>query len=360
MLCNGVVMLNHLDLCSGIGGFALGLQRTRGFQTIAFCEIDPFCRQVLKKHWPAVPIFHDIREFKKDDLSEAIDIVTAGFPCQPYSLAGLRRGAEDDRALWPEVFRIVQTFRPAWFLGENVPGFITMELDQALSDLDSQGYETQTFVIPAAAVDAPHRRDRVWILAHTGYGTRRNQWASERRQIDKAGRKSCAGAACGPGHQSASLADAESNSRRLGLCENDPEKIRRLRSGYMGGIVSDSVFSGCGKGRQGGFIRSFEQLRQAERENVPDAQGQGLEERGQAGGQKGEGQEVRTVAFSGSERCCGSLWAVEPDVGRMAYGVPRRVDRLKALGNAVVPQIPELFGQVILEATTTVQEAEMP
>jgi len=160
--------LTHIDLFSGIGGFALAAQRA-GFQTEVFCEKDKFCQKVLKKHWSKTPIIPDVRDFDGTKWREAT-ILTGGFPCQPFSQAGKRRGKDDDRYLWPEMFRVISEARPAWVLAENVAGIINMALDQTLADLESEGYETRTFVIPALSLNAPHRRDRAWIIAHDARG----------------------------------------------------------------------------------------------------------------------------------------------------------------------------------------------
>jgi DNA (cytosine-5)-methyltransferase 1 len=132
---------------------------------VAFVEQDKYCQKVLKKHWADVPIIDDIKEFRYDK-AEAIDLLTGGFPCQPFSQAGLRRGTEDDRSLWGEMLRIIKESMPTWVIGENVAGIVNMELDNCISELESEGYETQAFIIPACAVSTPHRRDRVWIVAH--------------------------------------------------------------------------------------------------------------------------------------------------------------------------------------------------
>ena len=156
-----------LDLFSGIGGFSLGLERA-GFETVAFCEIEEYPQKILKKHWPDVPLFTDIRQLNKQVLEEngidSIELICGGFPCQPYSLAGNRKGKDDDRHLWPEMLRLINEIRPRWVIGENVAGFISMALDDVLSDLETAGYQAQSFVIPACAVNAIHRRDRVWIV----------------------------------------------------------------------------------------------------------------------------------------------------------------------------------------------------
>lgn len=154
----------HIDLFSGIGGFALAAHWA-GFATEVFCEQDEFCQKVLSRHWPAVPIVSDIRKFDGRAYAGA-DLLTGGFPCQPFSCAGKQRGDQDDRFLWPEMLRVIREAKPAWIVGENVAGIISMALDGVLSDLENEGYATQAFVLPACAVNAPHKRDRVWIVAH--------------------------------------------------------------------------------------------------------------------------------------------------------------------------------------------------
>ena len=158
--------MRHLDLFSGIGGFALAA-KWAGFETIAFCEIEEFARQVLKKNFPGVPIHNDIREFDGNEYAGRIDLLTGGYPCQPFSHAGKRKGKEDDRHLWPEMLRVIKQTRPAWVVAENVAGHITLGLDKVLTDLECEGYSARAVVIPACAIGANHRRDRVWIIAHS-------------------------------------------------------------------------------------------------------------------------------------------------------------------------------------------------
>lgn len=215
-LSTGNADMRHLDLFSGIGGFTLAAREVWGaeHQIVGFCDDDPFCQQVLAKNFPNVPIYGDIRELTADRLaadaigsragvekqdtsrqtrkspealaptmvrqgdraSDAkrtssrhrnvrIDLLTGGFPCQPFSNAGLKKGDQDDRFLWPEMLRVIRETKPAWIVGENVAGIINMALDQVCADLERENYEVQPFVIPACAVGAPHRRDRVWIVA---------------------------------------------------------------------------------------------------------------------------------------------------------------------------------------------------
>lgn len=271
--------LRVLDLFSGIGGFSLGLERTGGFETVAFCEIEEFPRKVLAKHWPDVPCFHDVRELKGSDVG-AVDVICGGYPCQPFSTAGKRRGKEDNRHLWPEFSRLVAELRPAWVIGENVAGHVSMGLDDVLSDLEGQGYACRAFVIPACAVDAPHRRDRVWIVAHASQLQRNGSgehWQPRQRQVSEFGKR--------------------------------------------GGAEPLAYAASIGQPRQGQSVIT--------------------------GGFEAEGEGQANHAFTVSQP---GKWLPEPSVGRVANGVPRRVDRLAALGNAVVPQIPEMIGRAILEA----------
>ncbi len=155
--------MRHLDLFSGIGGFALAAAWA-GFTTVGFSEIDLYASKVLRRHWPNVQNFGDVRSVPS---MSNITLITGGFPCQPFSSAGKRKGREDDRHLWPEFNRIIHAIKPAWVVAENVTGIIDMELDNVLDDLERAGYETGTYIIPASAIGAPHRRERVWIVAHS-------------------------------------------------------------------------------------------------------------------------------------------------------------------------------------------------
>ena len=293
-----------LDLFSGIGGFSLGLERA-GMTTVAFCEFDPFCRSVLAKHWPLVPIHEDIRELDGHTYRGSVELVCGGFPCQPFSVAGKRGGASDDRALWPEMRRVICEVQPAWVVGENVPGIIAMELDNVLSDLEGEGYATQALVLPACAVDAPHRRDRVWVIAH-----------GDDVPLDVADTERRAGGE-GPLGQSGHQSNARGETSERSAHPKEP----RLN----GEAVSDA--SG--------------------------ARSQGIEEK------RIDGEVWAKPDHKQSDRCGGSsfrlcdpsraaVWEPEPGLGRMAHGIPHRVDRLRALGNAVVPQVVEEIGRLIL------------
>jgi DNA (cytosine-5)-methyltransferase 1 len=161
--------LRIFDICSGIGGFSLGLEATQRFETVAFCEADKWCQKVITKHFPGIPIYEDLIELSKDE--EAIrtipdaDIYTAGIPCQPFSVAGRKKGEEDPRHLWPNLFEIIKHKRPTYCIIENVSGFVNVALDSVCFELESEGYSTRSFVLPATSVNAPHRRDRIWCIA---------------------------------------------------------------------------------------------------------------------------------------------------------------------------------------------------
>lgn len=303
-----------LDLFSGIGGFSLGLERA-GMETIAFCEIDPFCRKVLRKHWPDVPIHEDIRELDGNEYRGAVDVVCGGFPCQPFSAAGKRAGAEDDRHLWPEMLRVIRQVQPAWVLGENVPGIISMELDAVLSDLEASGYACQTFDIPACGVDAPHIRHRVWILANR---------SGERRQQVAGGSHGDEGS--DEGRAAAQAHVASGDGERCGArYVADPGLTSEGRNAELEAVP--------GRRQQGSVVATNGG------QDVADAEG---------GGARRRGQRPEAQYLCRSERTGACTWLPEPPVGRVANGIPRRVDRLRALGNSVVPQVVEQIGRAII------------
>jgi len=195
--------MKHIDLFSGIGGFALAVDTVWPGSEHIFCDNDPFCQQILKKHWPNSKIYGDIRTLTNTESeqnrglqqsrfqSHTRTILTGGFPCQPFSQAGRRQGTADDRYLWPEMFRVIREFKPTWVIAENVRGLVTwnegMVLEQVCADLESEGYEVQPLIIPAVAVNAPHRRDRVWFIAYrTGRGQRSSESERDRQRKPEA------------------------------------------------------------------------------------------------------------------------------------------------------------------------------
>lgn len=154
--------MKHLDLFSGIGGFALAA-KWAAIKTIGFCEKDKFCQKVLSKHWPDVPICDDIHDFNYDGN---VDILTASMPCQPFSQAGNKNGKSDRRYLWPELLRVIRRIYPTWIISENVTGMVQISLDDVIRDLEAENYSVSVYLIPACSISAPHRRERLWIVAY--------------------------------------------------------------------------------------------------------------------------------------------------------------------------------------------------
>jgi DNA (cytosine-5)-methyltransferase 1 len=299
--------MKHLDLCSGIGGFALAA-RWAGIQTVGFCEIEDYPRRVLAKNFPGVPIHHDIHDLDGKQYG-AIDLITAGYPCQPFSVAGKRRGAEDDRHIWPQVLRIVTEARPAWTLFENVFGHVSMGLDEVLSDLETEGYATRTFVVPACAVDAPHRRDRVWIV---GYSNRDGQ--SIMPVNDEASGVEIVG------YSSSEYGRGAYSRQREGCVDMEGKLLDRRQRAEETGT----------------FDRSSETVADTGSDEREGRTEKPLPRQSDLSGQSGRGSENLTPR-----------WATEPDVGRVAHGIPKRVDRIRGLGNAIVPQVAYRFMRLI-------------
>jgi len=374
-------VLKMLDLFSGIGGFSLAASWTNQIKTVAFCEIDPFCQKVLKKHWPDVPIFDDITRLRGDDIGTA-DIITGGFPCQPFSCAGKRRGKEDDRFLWPEMLRVISEAKPRWVIGENVAGFINMGLDDCISDLENQGYEVQAFVIPACAVNAPHRRDRVWIVGHSeGSGKCVGQQERMDREVfSQTGRKqgsvnptSPDSNAFNPGITSESTRTENNDWEALSPCKPDSHAPDTGCRGLEGtveerwdgvnvigqdSIITDTNGAGSGTSTSGtdgnGTPCSEEQkLSQSEYSgqdsDAPDSNSGRLQRESvnlrSEGKKSNDEQSMR----------CGGEWQenwleVATRLCRVDDGVSNRVDRLKALGNSIVPQVAyQIFIAIVEE-----------
>lgn len=250
-------MMRHVDLCSGIGGFALGFEWAGLSRPVMFCDIEPWSRKILAKHWPDVPIEEDVKVLANEpERIPKCSILTAGYPCQPFSHAGKRRGEKDDRHIWPYIREIVARKRPPWCVFENVYGHVSMGLDTVLSDLETDGYATRPFIVPACGVDAAHRRDRVWIIARNISDTEGIRWDRRPEATGRAGQT-----------------DQQEQPR---------SQVWGEPSGSSENAVSSEIF-----------------------------------------------------------------WKPEPGVGRVANGIPGRVDRIRGLGNAIVPQIAMQIGLTI-------------
>jgi DNA (cytosine-5)-methyltransferase 1 len=332
--------LTHGSLFAGIGGFDLGFERA-GIKTVWQVELDAYCRRVLEKHFPAARRFADIRECGARNL-ERVDILSGGFPCQDISNAGKRAGIDGERSgLWSEYARIVGELRPHFVVVENVAALLHRGMERVLGDLAAIRYDAEWESIRASDVGAPHRRERIWIVAYP-------QCERGYVRADEAGRKH--------GRANETFATSEPGSDVLADAE------RMFAQQFAGaGTRSSEKESGQSPGKFTG--RS---------ENVADANGRRLAVQGESSGRSGfatrgsedvshtDGRREQPGGAPRDERrfqneTLRSLrhsdnWAIEPDVGRVAHGVPARVDRLRGLGNAIVPQIAHWIGQKIVAA----------
>ena len=449
--------LKHLDLFSGIGGFSLGLEATGGFETVAFCDIEEFPRKVLQKHWPGVKQYEDIKELNYEKLKTdgllPIDIITGGYPCQPFSVAGRKKGEKDPRHLWPEYFRLIKELRPTWVIGENVSGHIKLGLDTVLENLESEGYSVRTFSISAASIGANHQRERIWIVANTnssGNKGKKSRSIGKENEKEKRDRQVNSTTRFPDGTDSivtkqkseteveyvvnsnnirslqhteateeTSRRRTETTSLSAGNVENTRRSLRQgsefrgeneneIRQGNANISERSSKASefdvanteGKYNSEQEGKIKSRGKIIEgreteirsestgrsntlANTENIGsvsslhEKEREGNSSRCSKGEFKGnsnvantkssqrngneinrehsepETQEELGIGSSISRTQGGSPWEgwwdIEPDVGRVAHGIPVRAHRLKGLGNSLVPTIPFYIGTIILE-----------
>lgn len=380
--------LRTLDLFSGIGGFSLGLDSTGYFETVAFCEIEEFPCKVLNKHWPEVPIYNDVRELSYEKLQadglisrrRGIDVICGGYPCQPFSVAGRQKGEEDPRHLWPEYFRLIRELRPSYVIGENVGGHIRLGLDSVLEDLDSENYTVRCFSVEAASLGAPHRRERIFWIAVSDTqserrggrdrgGRRAEQW--ELLKTEQEGRtlgreaERCSELPGQEGEgETTDVADASSNGR-------DAKRTDQETRGTLGGSIEGRMLESEGSGSRSEVSGT---------EHATDTHSEGLE-----GTEKARNsEEERTIAEQFTARQ--GAKRSEEERGETAFesylgggndgisawldgswerGIPRvaptnklRVPRLKALGNAVLPQLVYMVGMTIVLSTKRSENEE--
>ena len=310
--------MNHIDLFSGIGGFALAAHWA-GFETEVFCERDEFCQKVLRNNWPNTPIIDDIFEFDGTPYAGA-DLLTGGFPCQPYSCAGKQLGNEDDRAIWPEMRRVITECRPRWVIAENVYGFVEMALDGVLSDLEAEGYEVGTLVIPACAVNAPHRRDRVWIVAHS----KSNRMERPKREIRQPGISGFTQGRMDAIGEGEAIANAEG-----------------IRSGSLWTEKPESQGAERAVGSRA-FMANTNSTRLERRNSAELQECTGECNAGESGPSERNRREIKCGLGRMAHGLPGWLdghFDEEPNIPRVATGIHDRNNRLRALGNAIVPQV---------------------
>jgi DNA (cytosine-5)-methyltransferase 1 len=284
------------SLFTGIGGLDLGLERA-GMRVLWQSEIDPYCCEVLAKHWPEVPNLGDVTAIDWQAV-QPVDVICGGYPCQPFSLAGARKGTTDERHLWPYFANAIRVLRPRFALLENVAGHLTLGFGEVLRALAEIGYDAQWDCVPAAAVGAPHRRDRLFVVAYPN----------------------------GDGKHDGAV-NAEVASAPQPLPDGDGLRVEQISElGGRGTVVVGSdgasqLVADADSTPRSATRRASETLFRPE----------------------------TLERFRRRSSSDGHTWTVEPDVGRVAHGIPNRVDRLKALGNAVVPQIAHYIGELIVE-----------
>jgi len=339
-------MLKVLDLFSGIGGFSLGLESTGYFETIAFCEKDEFCQKVLQKNFKNIPIEGEIRNVKGEKYQA--DVVTGGFPCQPFSVAGKRKGTDDDRYLWDETIRVVRECKPKYFIGENVEGIINIQegmvLRQVQTDLEKEGFEVQCLIIPASGIGAWHQRKRVWIIGCNVSNS--NNYGPHRQKRD-ATFKSC------------------NESKEWLSFRNDknvPNSFGKLSSGCSSTTRnSESKFKRleCNQSWNWNEVWSkTERCSEQDRKNVSNSECKRLERLNQHSSTISSSQEKRLHFRNESskrEERQQTWWETQSNLCGVPNGVSYELDkdrakRIKALGNSIVPQIARELGKAIIEA----------
>jgi DNA (cytosine-5)-methyltransferase 1 len=379
-----MVKLQLLDLFSGIGGFSLGLESTGFFKTITFVEKDKFCRQVLQKNFNNIPIEEDIRNVRGERYKA--DIITGGFPCQPFSVAGKRKGTDDDRYLWDETIRVVAECKPRWFIGENVEGLINinngMVLRQVQTDLEEQGFQVQCLVIPASGIGAWHQRKRIWIVAYSdsnrhsnkirGSSTKEERISQEHRQDHNTTRKS-----------SGASSVWETNNQHVpntntGFSKREDEEIQARGNTIVNGSkdVSNSNSSlrrgrgaelKSGDDREWGFCSKKEEQARDDirsktigcdavfgKENVTHSNSEGSQGHGLSTDMETEQRQILTEGSIEEQQ---SWWQTQSRICGVPHGISatmdkNRANRIKALGNSIVPQISRQLGLAIMKAET--------
>lgn len=333
------------SLFSGIGGLDLGLERA-GHRILWHSEIDEYACRVLKKHWPHVPNIGDVKKVNWSEVPH-VDIIAGGYPCQPFSTAGKRKGKEDPRHLWPYVLDAIRELRPRYALMENVRGHLTLGFGDVLADLASCGYSAEWQIIPASSVGAPHRRDRLFFVAYPDCErSHREKVNSDER------RKSSLSDSSGRGQEMAYVDDS-----RGGASERNMERERSPRLVFgddsldglsgRGSVLADSASRRLEERESESEASEDPRLRSHEAGELAYADGVvvGIDRASADSPESGRRRNDNGIREGVHD--LREWWKTEPDVGRVAHGIPARVDRLRGLGNAVVPQVAEVVGRLI-------------
>jgi len=302
------------SLFSGIGGLDLGLERA-GMKVVWQSEIDPYACKVLKKHWPEVPNHGDIKEINWKEI-ERPNIICGGYPCQPFSTAGRRKGEEDPRHLWPWVRTAISELRPDFAILENVRGHLSLGGLSVIGELAEIGYDAEWRVVSAAGMGAPHRRERIIIVAYP---------ASE----------------CSNGIQFGS---------NITQCGKEGLQVQTRAGSPIMANTCEQQFDGRGHQHGAGTIEERQTIQESidrSGSNVAYAKGSASGITQSHGLRPRIWQTTELRESDSTTRTIGGWWEVEPNVGRVADGIPNRVDRLRGLGNAVVPQVAEYIGRLI-------------
>jgi DNA (cytosine-5)-methyltransferase 1 len=361
--------LRTLDLFSGIGGFSLGLESTGFFETIGFVEKDKFCQKVLKKHWCNINIEEDIRNVKGEKYQA--DVVTGGFPCQPFSVAGKRKSTADDRYLWDEMLRVIRETKPRWVIGENVEGIVNinegMVLRQVLNDLENEGFKSQCIIIPASGIGAWHQRKRIWILGyseHNGYSSTKIKRRNDKTNDNSEKRKNQTSElerTSGPTNNGNVRMDVPNTNTGFSIREN--EEIQSRGNAFTNGSedVSNSnkrdVQTGCE--RQWGICEEHKRKGTSNNatsiyETLPNTSSERSQGCGIQHNLEGEQRSKEFTTKTGFERQQ-TWWEIESELCGIPNGVSYELDkdrsnRIKSLGNSIVPQIARQIGLSIMEA----------
>ena len=331
--------LKLLDLFSGIGGFSYGLESTNGFETIAFCEKDKFCQKVLRKHWNNIKIYEDVRNIKGSEIKA--DVITGGFPCQPFSVAGKQRGTDDDRYLWDETLRVIAETKPKWFVGENVEGIVNIQegkvLQQIQKDLEAESFQVQCVIIPASGIGAWHRRKRVWIIGcNVSNSNKSRSFKEYSSTIDRKNERNGFKYESGGGSNDVSNSESKrlSRSRTEQDCGNKnwleqgkKEKQSEIwsKSERCSGISKDVSNSSIKRSQGYRFSSNLENKKQ----NTQNSTKRDIKEQQ-------------------------SWWQTQSELcgvpNGISYGLDKdRANRIKSLGNSIVPEIVKEIGLAILE-----------